>query len=172
MEEADEVQPVESNINDTVVSVSAREQLQAEQLQDADIGPVLRLRLQRAEAPSINELLPESEATKIIGVNGNSWSFTTASSIVDASAKKGVQTHYNFWYRLQSKTRQDKTIRDKLTVECVVDIWDFRALWIKFSVEHFGLAGAEMSNDSVGIARAATVISVGNFRGRLHCSHC
>jgi predicted aspartyl protease len=66
MEAADEVQPVESNNNDTVVSVSAGEQLQAEQLQDADIGPVLRLRLQRAEAPSINELLPESEATKII----------------------------------------------------------------------------------------------------------
>jgi hypothetical protein len=39
----------------------------------------------------------------------------------------------------------------------VVDIWDSGALWIKFSVEHFGLAGAEMSNDSVGIARAATV---------------
>jgi hypothetical protein len=66
MEAADEVQPVESNNNDTVVSVTAGEQLQAEQLQDADIGPVLRLRLQRAEAPSINELLPESEATKII----------------------------------------------------------------------------------------------------------
>jgi predicted aspartyl protease len=66
MEAANEVQPVENNNNDTVVSVSAGEQLQAEQLQDSDIGPVLRLRLQRAEAPSINELLPESEATKII----------------------------------------------------------------------------------------------------------
>jgi hypothetical protein len=40
---------------------------------------------------------------KLFGVNGNSWSFTMASSIVDASAKKGVQTYYNFWYRLQSK---------------------------------------------------------------------
>jgi predicted aspartyl protease/transposase InsO family protein len=66
LEAADEVRPVDSNNDDTVVSVSAGEQLQAEQLQDADIGPVLRLRLQRAEAPSINELLPESEATKII----------------------------------------------------------------------------------------------------------
>jgi hypothetical protein len=91
LEAADEVQPADSSNDDTVVSVSAGEQLQTEQLRDADIGPVLRLRLQRAEAPSINELLPESEATKFIWSQWQQLELHDASSIVHASAKKGFR---------------------------------------------------------------------------------
>jgi hypothetical protein len=101
LEAADEVQPVDSNTDNTVVSVSAGEQLQAEQLQDADIGPVLRVRLQRAEALVSANYCQSQKQQKLFRVSGNSWIFTTASSIVDALAKKGVQTYYNFWYRLQ-----------------------------------------------------------------------
>ena len=46
------------------VSDSAGESLADLQLRDPDIGPVLRLRLQQADAPSISELLAESAAVK------------------------------------------------------------------------------------------------------------
>ena len=59
--------PADSNNDgDEVASVLAGEHLQEAQQQDADIGPVLRLRLQQTEAPQVEAMLPQSEASKII----------------------------------------------------------------------------------------------------------
>ena len=60
-------QPIGSGAYDSgEASVSAGEKLHTEQLQDPDIGPVMRLRLQQTEAPSVEQLLTESEAAKIL----------------------------------------------------------------------------------------------------------
>ena len=57
------------DVDNGVASVSAGEQLQTQQLGDPDVGPVLRLCLQHIEKPDMDQLLAESEATKIL------WSY-------------------------------------------------------------------------------------------------
>ena len=57
------------DVESGVASVSAREPLQIQQLGDPDVGPVLRLCLQHIEKPDMDQLLAESEATKIL------WSY-------------------------------------------------------------------------------------------------
>ena len=52
------------NTMDDGVSDLAGESLAGLQLREPDIGPVLRWRLQQTEAPSIDELRPESAAVK------------------------------------------------------------------------------------------------------------
>jgi predicted aspartyl protease len=54
------------HIDGEVASVLAGEHLQAAQHQDPDIGPVLRFCLQHTASPDIKDMLPYSEATKVL----------------------------------------------------------------------------------------------------------